>query len=366
MTDDLDTIRTAALRVASRLVGATAAEDVAQETVLRAMPRLEEISRYAGPWAVRVATNLSLDLVRREARLSDRAVPERWTSAVDSELRLDLRRALARLPERQQQVVALRLLSDLDERTTAELLGISPGAVKRHLHRATTTLRTSPHIDAPPVRKAPAVSTYDWTTEFTTAVEPEGGWQGRPWDHWWLESRFGRVSRLAVIDGEPVLDAEGDEVMEGPGFDHHVVKVLPGVLDDEPEPELMPVQDVPGLLGQLLVEAREVSDAWGHPWVGDDHLVLVLAAHQAPGIPPLAAVEEAVARFYDGPFAPARLERVRARLAGAEYRRDPVPKVFTLPVKRLIATNAERALTMDDLTRRQLEDESSWLKRLDL
>lgn len=47
MNPELDTIRDAALRVATRLVGATAAEDIAQETVLRAMPRLDEIARYA-------------------------------------------------------------------------------------------------------------------------------------------------------------------------------------------------------------------------------------------------------------------------------------------------------------------------------
>lgn len=366
MTPDPDllaVVRQAALRIASRLVGHVAAEDIAQEAALRAVPRLEEIACYAGPWAVRVATNLSLDLLRREARASDAPVPESLAKGVDSELHLDLRRALIALPERQRQVVALRYLSDLDERTTAELLGISPGSVKRHLHRATTTLRTSPHL-MPTATPRKATRMRTWTDDFTPAIEPEDGWQDRPWDHWRLESSFGRVSRVAVLAGEPVLDAEGDEVMEGPGFDFQVVKILPSAWHDEDEPVLRAVHDVPGLLGELLAVAREESDRFGHVWVGDEHLTLAMAARQLPGLPAFATVEVAVAKQYDGPLAHVRLARVRARRAGEPYLRDPVPKVFTLAIDQLLEATEGRAATAKEILAHLTDRPYSTLNRL--
>jgi DNA-directed RNA polymerase specialized sigma subunit len=49
--------------------------------------------------------------------------------------------ALMRLPARQRQVVALRLILDLDTARTAEVLGIAPGTVMAHLGRAMAALR---------------------------------------------------------------------------------------------------------------------------------------------------------------------------------------------------------------------------------
>ncbi|MGH3400377.1 MAG: sigma factor-like helix-turn-helix DNA-binding protein [Streptosporangiaceae bacterium] len=53
----------------------------------------------------------------------------------------DLLAALRALPARQREVVTLRLLLDLDADTTARVLGIAPGTVHTHLHRAVATLR---------------------------------------------------------------------------------------------------------------------------------------------------------------------------------------------------------------------------------
>ena len=50
--------------------------------------------------------------------------------------------ALLRLPERQRQVVTLRLFLDLDTARTAAALGIAPGTVQAHLGRAIAALRT--------------------------------------------------------------------------------------------------------------------------------------------------------------------------------------------------------------------------------
>ena len=51
--------------------------------------------------------------------------------------------ALARLPRRQREVLALRYYLDLSEREIAETLGISPGAVKSHASRGADALRRS-------------------------------------------------------------------------------------------------------------------------------------------------------------------------------------------------------------------------------
>ena len=50
--------------------------------------------------------------------------------------------ALMRLPARQRQVVALRLLLDLDTSQTAEALGITPNTVMAHMARALAALRS--------------------------------------------------------------------------------------------------------------------------------------------------------------------------------------------------------------------------------
>jgi len=50
--------------------------------------------------------------------------------------------ALRRLPVRQRQVIALRLLLDLDTATTAQMLGIPAGTVSSSLRRGLATLRS--------------------------------------------------------------------------------------------------------------------------------------------------------------------------------------------------------------------------------
>ena len=50
-----------------------------------------------------------------------------------------------RLPERQRQVVALRLLLDLSTADTAHALDIASGTVTAHLSRALSSLRSELH-----------------------------------------------------------------------------------------------------------------------------------------------------------------------------------------------------------------------------
>ena len=52
----------------------------------------------------------------------------------------DLRQAVRALPTRQRQVIVARYYLDMSELQIADVLGISPGSVKRHAHRALLTL----------------------------------------------------------------------------------------------------------------------------------------------------------------------------------------------------------------------------------
>lgn len=143
-TAEFASLHVVAHRVAFRILGDRAeAADVAQEALTRAFTRWWSIREHAPRWVVRVATNLSLDVVRRRARRDLRADVPDVAAASDPwvVVRLDLQRALRRLPRRQREVVVLRYLADRSEVETADLLGLRVGTVRQHTTRALKTLR---------------------------------------------------------------------------------------------------------------------------------------------------------------------------------------------------------------------------------
>ena len=117
------------------------AEDAVHEAFGRALERWDSVGRHPNPlaWTTRVALNVHAS-GWRVWRHEQAEPPE---VAVSDELPIDpfLLRAVWRLPRRQRQVVALRVLADMSARQTAEALGISEGAVGAHLHRALEKLR---------------------------------------------------------------------------------------------------------------------------------------------------------------------------------------------------------------------------------
>ena len=123
------------------------AEEAVAEAYARALARWDELVLHPNQvgWVVRTALNQFISgwrIWRREASPSSDVV------AVPDEARsLDpyLLRQLWRLPQRQRQVVALRVLADLDGRQTAEALGIAEGTVGVHLSRALAGLRQALH-----------------------------------------------------------------------------------------------------------------------------------------------------------------------------------------------------------------------------
>jgi len=122
------------------------AEDLVAEAFARAWTSWRKVRRHPVPraWVVRTALNARVSWWRRHRRevpLADHDA----ASANDPFAMVDavLIAALRRLPARQREVVALRVLLDLDTETTAKVLGIAPGTVTAHLYRAVAALRRS-------------------------------------------------------------------------------------------------------------------------------------------------------------------------------------------------------------------------------
>jgi len=119
------------------------AEDLVAEAFARAWTAWRQVSRHPAPraWVVRTALNTRVSWWRRRRRevpLADHDPASSDPSEMVDAVLID---ALRRLPTRQREVVALRVLLDLDTETTAEVLGIAPGTVTAHLSRAVAALR---------------------------------------------------------------------------------------------------------------------------------------------------------------------------------------------------------------------------------
>jgi RNA polymerase sigma-70 factor (ECF subfamily) len=120
------------------------AEDAVAEAFARAYQRWPSVRAHPNPtaWVIVVALNVSRSWWRRRRRevltAIDREPPavERLDSHDDA-----VADAMATLPHRQREVVALRVLADLSADETARLLGIAPATVHVHLHRALDALR---------------------------------------------------------------------------------------------------------------------------------------------------------------------------------------------------------------------------------
>jgi RNA polymerase sigma factor (sigma-70 family) len=126
------------------------AQDLVAEAFARACASWRTVSRHPAPaaWVVRTALNANVSRWRRRRR--EVSVPDPGmvadlpTASAASAGPVDPRimAALMRLPARQRQVVALRLILDLDTNGTAEMLGITPNTVMAHMARALAALRS--------------------------------------------------------------------------------------------------------------------------------------------------------------------------------------------------------------------------------
>jgi RNA polymerase sigma factor (sigma-70 family) len=139
------------IALARALCGTAGADDIAQEAMLAAFRRWDEVERFNEPhaWVRRTCANMAISAFRRRlvelrglARLArpsvspplDESSEEFWT-------------AVRSLPRRQAQCAALRYLYGMTGEEIARTLDISEGSVKSHLARAKGSLTANLGVD---------------------------------------------------------------------------------------------------------------------------------------------------------------------------------------------------------------------------
>jgi RNA polymerase sigma-70 factor (ECF subfamily) len=216
---------------AYRMLGsAFEADDAVQETMLRAWKALD---RLEGPealraWLYRIATNVSLDMLKgrqRRARPMELRAPQSastplpaplpeatWLGPIADELvipggedpaevaemresvRLAFVAALQRLPPRQRAVLILREVLHWHADEVAELLGTSVASVNSALQRARASVARSREEGTPPAeiddeqrgllaRYVEAFERYDMSA-LTALLREDATWNMPPYDLW--------------------------------------------------------------------------------------------------------------------------------------------------------------------------------------
>ena len=128
-----------------------AAEDLAQEALLRLVSRWDQVASMEHPWSwlATVTVNLSNSRLRRQqvSRRAQALLGRRRESASRTQIALDDRVAILAcvqaLPERQRVAVLLRHYAKLSVRETAEAMGCAEGTVKSLTHSGIEQLRVS-------------------------------------------------------------------------------------------------------------------------------------------------------------------------------------------------------------------------------
>jgi RNA polymerase sigma-70 factor, ECF subfamily len=149
-------------RLAYRMTGNEHdAEDVVQETFLKAYRRLQQFEERAhfGSWLYRIAANCAYDSLRSRKRREDQsAMPEQeeqdelmQSAAADApsperlvfsgQVQRRVQSAMARLSERERAAFVLRHFEQLSTKEIGDTLGLDEGAVKHSVFRAVRKLR---------------------------------------------------------------------------------------------------------------------------------------------------------------------------------------------------------------------------------
>lgn len=130
------------------------ADDVAQEVclaVLKALPAYKDQGRPFLAFVYGIAAHKVADAHRAAARNRSESVPEvpdgpdieigPEQRALQGELSERMGRLLQVLPDKQREILVLRVVAGLSAEETAEAVGSTPGAVRVAQHRALTRLR---------------------------------------------------------------------------------------------------------------------------------------------------------------------------------------------------------------------------------
>jgi RNA polymerase sigma-70 factor (ECF subfamily) len=131
------------------------AEDLTQETFVKAFTSLTKFdTRYAfSTWIFKIASNSTIDFIRRQ-RMQTYSINDNTEDGVNNPLQIEdtgliahdivmrdqrkeyLAIAIAKLPERYQQLITLRYFDEYSYEEVAQQLKVPLGTVKAQLHRA--------------------------------------------------------------------------------------------------------------------------------------------------------------------------------------------------------------------------------------
>jgi RNA polymerase sigma factor (sigma-70 family) len=154
LRDPAPLVRRVYAYVAYRIGDGPEAEDVSSEVFERALRyRWSYNPDKASPitWLMAIARSVLADRgVHPEVSMTEEAIDPVDPRDVERESvqRLDLQAAVARLPERDRELIGLRYGADLTAAQIAQLLESEPHAVEVALSRAVSRLRSSATVDS--------------------------------------------------------------------------------------------------------------------------------------------------------------------------------------------------------------------------
>ena len=156
----VEIIRPVVVRYIRARIGAAersglSADDVAQEVCLaaiQALPRYQDQGRPFLAFVYGIASHKVADAHRAAARNRSEPtdeVPERFSldtgpeqMAINSDSAARMQKLLQVLPEKQREILTLRIVVGMSAEETAEAVGSTPGAVRVAQHRALARLKS--------------------------------------------------------------------------------------------------------------------------------------------------------------------------------------------------------------------------------
>lgn len=156
----VETIRPVVVRYVRARLGSAervglSADDVAQEVcmaAIQALPRYQDQGRPFLAFVYGIASHKVADAHRAAARNRSEpteVLPERFSldagpeqMAINSDSAARMKRLLSVLPEKQREILTLRIVVGLSAEETAEAVGSTPGAVRVAQHRALARLKS--------------------------------------------------------------------------------------------------------------------------------------------------------------------------------------------------------------------------------
>lgn len=124
-------------------------DDVLQNTFLKIYRNIDQFKGESKlySWMYRIATNESISFLNKKAKRLHITSEELQNQIIDNlesdvyfegrEIQLKLQKAIATLPDKQQQVFNMKYFEELKYREMSEILNTSEGALKASYHLAT-------------------------------------------------------------------------------------------------------------------------------------------------------------------------------------------------------------------------------------